>query len=119
MKNRLLAGSCCRMRNQFKLIHLYRTTTSTQLRFVRTELAVGEEKADQRFDGAVNKSLKGEATSTVPEFEKWNETLASSSEAIVKAERSHDMSKEELQEQTIKTLQEMEKKGEFPFDDTQ
>nr|CAG4715089.1 unnamed protein product [Naegleria fowleri] len=116
MKSRLLSKCCSRVSTQYKAIHFGFTT---QLRYVRTELAVGEEKADERFNGEVKKTLHGEVASTVPEFEKWNETLASSSEAIVKAERAHDLSKEELQEQTIKTLQEREKNKQFPFDDTQ
>ncbi|EFC41470.1 predicted protein [Naegleria gruberi] len=89
---------------------------SNQIRFVRTELVT--ENAE-RYEKEVQKTLKGDVAKTFADFDGWNETVGSSSEAIIKAERSEQVKNapiEELQKQTIEILHEREEKKQFPFD---
>lgn len=82
----------------------------------QTELATG---TAERFEKEVQKTLQGDVAKTISDFEGWNETLGSSSEAIIKAERSEQLKHtpiEELQKQTITMLHEREEKKQFPFD---
>ncbi|GLC45104.1 hypothetical protein PLESTB_001468700 [Pleodorina starrii] len=65
------------------------------------------------------KALKGETPASMPEVEGWSETLASVSEAVVKAERyvdtdaTRDPKKLELlQKQTIEVVQQLHHTGE-------
>ncbi|EFJ51056.1 hypothetical protein VOLCADRAFT_88316 [Volvox carteri f. nagariensis] len=65
------------------------------------------------------KVLKGEMPAFVPEVEGWHETLASVSEAVVKAERyvDEDSTKdphklEQLQKHTIEVVQQLHHHGE-------
>jgi len=85
---------------------------------IKIELAVGEKKKKQRFGKEVENTVKGESVSTIDNFIGWNETLASSSEAIVKAEQSSDGIDDlkQMQEKTIETLHKKEEKKQFPFD---
>lgn len=50
------------------------------------------------------RALHDETTPTNPDHPNWNEKLASTAEAVVKAERMEDKPVEELQEFTIKSL---------------
>ncbi|PRP78522.1 CAMK family protein kinase [Planoprotostelium fungivorum] len=59
----------------------------------------------QRTDAEKEKTLKNQHVDTIPEHKGWNEAVASNSEAVIKAERSSDKSVEELQKQTVETVQ--------------
>eukprot|EP01114_Cavostelium_apophysatum_P004376 TRINITY_DN1459_c0_g1_i1.p2 TRINITY_DN1459_c0_g1~~TRINITY_DN1459_c0_g1_i1.p2 ORF type:complete len:114 (+),score=17.67 TRINITY_DN1459_c0_g1_i1:43-384(+) len=60
-------------------------------------------------DAEKAKNLNGKVISTVPEFPRWNEDLASESEIVVKADRSKDKPISQLQEESLNILQKKDK----------
>ena len=67
------------------------------------------------LDKEVERTIEGTNESTIPEFPVWNETLASASEASVKADRSPDKNFHELQEETIEVLEKKTKTHQYPM----
>jgi hypothetical protein len=70
---------------------------------------------ETQLDFEILKTRIGEAVSVVPVFEHWNANLASTSEAIVKAEQAPAKSFVDMQEETITIITELEKEKLFPM----
>ena len=81
----------------------------TQLRYKR------DIPNDGAMDREVKNTIDGTNESTIPEFPVWNETLASASEATVKAELSPNKSFLELQQETIDVIKKKETMHQYPM----
>jgi hypothetical protein len=53
------------------------------------------------------RNLRGEAPTIHPDMPGWNPNLASDSEAVVKAEQMGDMAIEDMQQQTVRVVEEL------------
>jgi len=66
------------------------------------------EEQKKKIEEEIQRSLQGKTISTIPEFEGWDENLATSSEAIVKAERSQAEDITILKKETLEILEKEE-----------
>ena len=69
------------------------------------------------LDQILEDSKSGRNESTIPEYPGWSETLASDSEATVKADRSPSKSIRTLQEETIQVFEKKKVKKQYPMND--
>jgi len=63
------------------------------------------EHEPEKIEAAKQKALKGESENVIPGVSGWSHSLASASEAAVKAERAADISVEDLQKFTVDVVQ--------------
>jgi len=64
------------------------------------------EHTPEAITKAKERYMKGEEPATIPTVEGWSQTLASVSEATIKAEKAPEMSMEDLQNFTVKVVHE-------------
>jgi hypothetical protein len=67
----------------------------------------------------VEKSKKGEAVSSNPDFEGWSSNLASTSESVIKAEQSNKKSFDQMQKESIEVLKKKDAEQAFPMQGTE
>ncbi|KAL0477938.1 hypothetical protein AKO1_002902 [Acrasis kona] len=73
---------------------------------------------NEQLDEEITRSKTGKSVSSIQEFDSWNDNLASTSEAVVKAELSCNKTFDEMQKETIDVLSKKKESNVFPFKGT-
>ncbi|KAL0483971.1 Mtmr3 [Acrasis kona] len=81
--------------------------------YVRDHQMTGEQ-----IDKEIEHSKKGTTVSSIPEHKGWSSNLASTSEAVVKAEHSEKKPFEQMQKESIDVLKKKEQTESFPLKGT-